>query len=359
MPTTQGMKSGGYYDSHSDAQRAAMDASLPWLVQALLKLPIPPPEGSPLVLLDLGSSEGRNAIQAMHGLVAAIRERTLTPVWVLLCDLPTNDFNHLFTNLFPMGTSAFSEEGVFTAAIAGSAYGLVVPPRSLHVATSFNMIGWLDARPDAPLPRYILPMGPSAPNERASVSEEEREPYRLQAAADLLRFYGARAEELFPGGKLLVQVFGRNDAHSTSDGIYDVLSDALLDLIDDGVLPRELYEELVFPVYFRTVRELIAPVEGDGQFAGSFRVEEADVREVLVPFNAERARTGDVLMWARRYTGFLRAFTEPVLTVAIRDIFAKPEAVEEVYRRVERLLIEDPGRYEFHYISVAALLSRT
>ena len=358
MPTTSGMKPGGYYDTHSDAQRAAIDAFLPWLVEAVAELPIPPPDGAPVILLDLGSSQGRNAIHAMRRLIEALRRRTATPAWVLFNDLPTNDFNRLFSNLFVPGSPAFIEEDVFPAAVAGSAYEPVVPPRSLHVATSFNMIGWLETRPDARLPRYILPMGPSAPGERASVSEAEREPFRLQAAADLRGFYRARAEELVRGGRLLVQVFGRDDVRSTSDGLYDVLSDALLDLIDDGALPRRVYEELVFPVYFRTVQELTAPIETDGDLAGAFRVEKADAREVAVPFNEERERTGDIAAWARRYTGFLRAFTEPVLTAAIPATAAVPETVEEVYRRVERLLIQDPGRYEFRYISVGALLTR-
>jgi hypothetical protein len=357
MPTTSGMKQGGYYDTHSDAQRAAIGAFVPWLVDALAELPIPPAGGPPLVLLDLGSSQGRNAILAMRRLVAALRRRTAAPAWVLFSDLPTNDFNQLFSNLFPPGPPAFTEVGVFPAAIAGSAYKPVVPPRSLHVATSFNMIGWLDARPAARLPSYILPMGPSASSERASVSEAEREPFRLQAAADLRGFYRARAEELVPGGKLLLQVFGRDDVRSASDGIYDVLSDALLDLVVDGVLPRQVYDDLVFPVYFRTVRELTAPVEADGELAGAFRVEQADTREVGVPFNEERERTGDIAAWARGYTGFLRAFTEPVLAVTIPETSAAFGTVEEVYRRVEHLLIQDPMRYEFRYISVGALLT--
>src|SRR3954447_18246982 len=105
-------------------------------------------------------------------------------------------------------------------------------------------------------------MGPAVPSEWASVSEAGREPYRLQAATDLNGFYRARAGELVPGGKLLVQVFGRDGARSTSDGIYDVLSDAPLGLMDEDILPRRVYEQLVFPVYFRTTQELTAPVEG-------------------------------------------------------------------------------------------------
>jgi hypothetical protein len=358
MPSTSGMKRGGYYDSHSDAQRAAMDAFLPWLVEAVTDLPIGPTSESPLTLLDLGSSHGGNAIHAMRLLVKAIRQRTAAPAWVFFNDLPTNDFNQLFLNLFPRGSPALTEEGVFAAAVAGSAFKRLMPARSLHITTTFNMLGWLDARPDARLPRYIQPMGPRAPSARVSVTEAEREPFRQQAVADVRGFYQARAEELVPGGKLLVQVFGRNDVHSTSDGIYDVLSDALLDIIDDGDLPPHVYENLDLPVYFRSLQELIAPIDKDGNLAGLFRIEQADTREIGVPFNEERAQTGDIEAWARNYTGFLRAFSESVVADAIPRTLAVAEIVDKVYRRIERLLIQDPGRYEFHYISLGVLLTR-
>lgn len=39
MPTTTGMKGGGFYDAHSKEQRAALDVFLPWLEQAVLALP--------------------------------------------------------------------------------------------------------------------------------------------------------------------------------------------------------------------------------------------------------------------------------------------------------------------------------
>ena len=57
----------------------------------------------------------------------------------------------------------------------------------------------------------------------------------------MLQFYRARAAELKPGGKLLVQVFGRNDEYDTANGIVDGLSDAMLDMVTDGRLKRDVY----------------------------------------------------------------------------------------------------------------------
>ncbi len=361
MSTTQGMKPGGYYNLHSDAQRAAIDMFLPWLVESVSELPVVKGKGSesPLVILDVGSSQGRNAIHAMGRLVEAVRRHSNAPAWLFFSDLPTNDYNQVFANLFPGGTSAFAEPGVFAGAVAGSAYKPIVPAQTVHIATSFNMVGWYGSLPDARLPHFIQPNGPKHASNRASVSAAEKEPFRVQSEIDLRKFYHARAHELVPGGKLLLQVFGRNDEQSTSDGLYDVLSDALLATVDAGDLPAQYYENLIIPIYCRSAQELTSPLQNDPLLAKAFRIDKVDSREVSVPFNAERARTGDIAAWARRYTGFFRAVTETNVKLAMPDAVDVEQTAEKIYQRMERLLAADPARYEFHYISIATLLTRT
>jgi hypothetical protein len=360
MPTTTGMKGGGYYDAHSKEQRAAMAPFLPWLEEAVSHLPLSSDRQTSLGLLDIGSSEGGNAIYAMNRLIDRLRSVSDLPIRVFFSDLPTNDFNHLFANLFPEGSSALPGADIFPCAIGGTAFGRLVPPLSLHIATTFNTIGFLEKKPTAGLPHYILPMGPGplAPREGVSVTESERAPFRLQAENDLRRFYTARADELISGGKLLVQVFGRDERFSTSYGIYDVLSDAILDCVEEGILPRGFYEELTFPIYFRTIDELVAPIKIDPRLAGAFRVDKTGNSEVPVPFNIMLADTGDEATWARSYTGFLRAFTEAILISALPGNLHNSHIPAKIYERVEQRLAADPARYEFHYISIAALLTR-
>lgn len=194
MPTTTGMKGGGYYNTHSYVQRAALDAFLPWIEDAIADLPLSSDVSLPLGLLDLGSSEGRNAIHAMM-----------------------------------------------------------------------------------------------------RISE---------------------------------------------------------------ILRRRIYEDLIFPVYFRTLEELTAPIEADAELAAAFRIEKKGVREAPALFNLEREKTGDVAVWARSYAGFLRAFTEPILAAAIPAELSQAGIVHEIYRRVEDRLAADPDRYEFHYIALGVLLTR-
>jgi hypothetical protein len=346
------MKGDGYYDENSKEQRAAMDAFLPWLESSIMDMVIPSGLAAEFGIMDVGSSEGANAIYAMQHLIAAVRNRSArVPVRVVFDDLPTNDFNRLFRNLFSDGRLTLTGEGVYPFAVAGSAFGRLVPSQSLHIVTTFNALGYLEKKPERPLPRFILPMdpGPSSPREEVSVTQEEKEPFRLQAAADLHSFYQARAEELASGGKLLVQVFGRKGEVSTSHGIYDVLSDAVLDAVEEGVIPASVYESLVFPIYFRSVEELIAPIKEDGELSTMFRIEKAEAVEVPVPFNMALVESGDVATWAESYMGFLRAFSEPILLPALAHESDGQEISNKIYKKVSERLVAELSRYPFRY----------
>ena len=96
MPATTGMKGAGYYDQHSTAQLSAILALQDWVDDAVANLPLPPPEQS-ITVLDVGSSEGRNADRLMTTIVTGLRRRTDQPLQTIFSDLAGNDFNRLFT----------------------------------------------------------------------------------------------------------------------------------------------------------------------------------------------------------------------------------------------------------------------
>ena len=360
MPSTTGMKGGGYYDANSKEQRSASNEFLPWLEEAIAALPKPDIHQHSWNFLDIGSSEGANAIYTMNRLIEFVRRQSDLPVWALFDDLPTNDFNQMFLNLFPESKPALSATNVYTAAIGGSAFGRLVPPRSLHLATTFNAIGFFETRPAAQLPGFVLAMqpNPGAPREGVAVSQSELIPFQKQAYQDLSHFYTARAEELITGGKLLVQIFGKNETQSTGHGLMDVLSDALLDFVEADMLPHSFYEDFLFPAYYRDIEELTAPIRNEPELSASFQIEHADSRDVPVPFNMAFAKTDDRTTWANRYTNFLRAFTEPVLAATLPEDLPQESTIEKLYQRIEQLLVNDPERYEFHFISIATLLTR-
>jgi hypothetical protein len=352
------MKGAGYYDRHSGAQLSSIGALRDWVRDAVAALPLPDP-ARPVTLLDLGSSEGRNAVRLMRGVVDRLRRRTGQPIQTIYSDLPSNDFNRLFANLEEARREGFFAAGVYPAAVGASFYGPLLPPGTVHLATSFNSIQWLDQLPAVPLPDSVGYRRPHPARTGHATSPEAKAAFTRQAERDLVRFLECRARELVPGGKLLLASPGDTDRARIGDGFLDLLDDACLDLVAAGRLGQGEYERLTLPVYCRTVEELLAPLEGeDSPVGGEFAVDRARALEVATPFLVRYRRDGDVAAYARAYTGFVRAISEPVVCAVLGRTERGGAAVESLYERIRSRLIAQPERYAFRYILVAALLTR-
>jgi hypothetical protein len=351
------MKGAGYYDRHSTAQLSSIQALQDWVDEAVADLPLPDPPQA-VTVLDLGSSEGRNAIQAMRSIVTGLRQRTRQPLQTIYSDLASNNFNQLFANLEEARRAGLFPPGVYPSAVGGSFYGPLLPPGTVHLATCFNAILWLDQLPAVPVPEFVAYRRPQPPRPGFAASPEATVAFTRQAEQDLVRFLECRARELVPGGKLLLASPGDTDQASVGDGVFEVLNDACLDLVAAGRLQREEYERLTMPCYYRTVAELLAPLEReDSPARGAFAVERAEALEVSTPFAVEFHRGGDVAAYAGAYTGFLRAISEPVARAALNQR-EEVATLESLYERVRARLLTEPERYWFRFIQVAVLLTR-
>jgi hypothetical protein len=358
MPATMGMKGAGYYDQNSAAQMSAIRGLTEWVDEAIGNLPLPA-EGQPVTVFDLGSSEGRNAISMMANIVARLRRRTDAPIRTIYSDLASNDFNRLFANLEDAEQAGLFSAEVYAGAVAGSFYGPLVPPGTVHLATSFNAIQWLDRLPAVPMPDSVVYRRPHPSRPGRDVSPAATAAFTRQAAEDLTRFLEFRARELVPGAKLLVAGPGDSEETRMSDGLAALFNDACADLLEDRQLKRQAYERLKIPVYFRTVTELLEPLkQDDSPVRGAFAVERAGAMEVPTPFLVALRRDGDAAAYAEAFTGFLRAFSEPVVRAALDEPEGKVGTVESLYERIRARLCAEPDRYPWRYILVAALLTR-
>jgi hypothetical protein len=352
------MKASGYYDRHSGAQLSSIEVLRDWIDDAVAGLPLPVP-ARPVTVLDLGSSEGRNAVHLMGAIVDGLRRRTAQPIQTIYSDLPSNNFSQLFANLDEARQQGLSRAGVYPSAVAASFYGPLVPPGTVHLATCFNSIQWLDELPRVPLPDSVAYRRPHPGRKGRAASPEAQAAFTRQAERDLVRFLECRARELVPGGKLLLATPGDTDQVHVGDGFVDLLNDACLDLVASGRVERSEFESLTIPAYCRTVEELLAPLESeDSPLGRAFVVDGARDAEVPTPFLVRFRRDGDVAAYARAYTGFLRAISEPVVLAAVGRNERGAAAVESLYDRIHARLSAEPERYAFRYILVAALLTR-
>ena len=79
---------------------------------------------------------------------------------------------------------------------------------------------------------------------------------------------------------------------------------------------------------------------------------------MVVPFNERLALTGDVSTYANEFTEFLRAFTEPMIRMLSVNEPDLNSLIADLYSQVGARLAADPSGYAFHYIQVAALLTK-
>lgn len=354
MPILPGMKAGGYYDLHSSYQRVTVESFAPWIDQAVTGMVLPNEEHL-FTVADYGCSEGGNSILAVSRVMEAFRRRRPEQsACGIHSDLPTNNFNRVFANLHdPQHSNYLHERGtrrphVWSLTAGASFYGPVLPPCSVHVALSFTAVVWMDRVPEIPTPDFISYM---------KGSPAVQEAFARQAALDLATFYRHRARELAPGGKLLVIAPGSDGTLRCGDGPFNLLNDAGLDMVADGRFDRDRWERFAIPNYFRTVDEMVAPLQhAEGPGAETFVIDRAEFLELPVPFRDRFEQTGDARAYGVEYVGFLRAFSEPVLSAGLA---AEARAMDAYYDRAVERLVAEPERYRLRNLETAVLLTRT
>jgi hypothetical protein len=103
-------------------------------------------------MADLGCSSGTNALGMVEDVVRSVGKACCgcgspPPEFsVLLNDLPTNDFNTVFSRV-PEFTAKLKADApspmIFVSGVPGSFYGRLFPSRSVHLACSFASLHWL------------------------------------------------------------------------------------------------------------------------------------------------------------------------------------------------------------------------
>jgi hypothetical protein len=160
--------------------------------------------------------------------------------------------------------------------------------------------------------------------------------FARQAAEDWRDFLLHRADELKPGGRLVVLSMATSD-----DGdfgyrlVVDALIGALMDLAGEGEVSAAEIERMAVPTYGRTRVEFTAPFAGSGTIAGlALASIEIFLGEDHIYEDYERDR--DAGAFGRRWAAFVRASTFPTLAQALDG--GGEERVERFYDLLEARL---------------------
>ena len=323
------MEGHGAYNRSSRVQAAGSSPAIPLLEKAAreVQLPLPP---EPVVLVDYGSSEGRNSLGPVGAAIRVLRDRigSARAVSVVHTDLPGNDFTALFQILASDPDSYLeADPAVFPCAVGRSFYGQILPSSSVTLGWSSWAVQWLSRVPG---------LIPDQVQVAYSQDAAARAAFYEQAAEDWRSFLVHRAAELRPGGRLVVLSMARDDHgdfgyRPAVAAIYG----ALLDLVDDGFVSEEEARRMVIPTVGRSRQDFMAPFVGSGSFEG-LTLEEIDVfygeDRIWIEFQSHH----DAARYSARWAAFSRASVCPTLAASLND---KEVRAAEFIDRMEARMI--------------------
>jgi hypothetical protein len=331
----------GDYDAHSQYQRAVADTGSQRIRDCVGAVPVG--GTAPFVVADYGCATGANSSSAMQTAVDAVRAEGHRVVVALHNDLPTNDWNRLFANV-----SATPDEDVLHLASAVSFFRPAAPAGSVHLGMSFSAAHWLRDQPDVSVPDgcYFCEATGAARAELAKLAD-----------ADWTTFLRARAADLAPGGRLLVQMVGTDDAGDvTARRLLRAVCETADGMVDDGLVDRTALRRYLLPVYARTVEEARRPVARSDV---PFTEVECRTDPVANPYLQRWRSDHDAGRYATDYAAFVRGFTESSLRA---HLFAgAPDvdrAVDELFRRLAARFRADPERDRFEDWTLTVVLAR-
>jgi hypothetical protein len=272
-----------------------------------------------------------------------MRVRTAAPIMVVHTDLSTNDFTTLFRTVEESAASYVAgQRDVYPFAAGRSLYGSVFPDGMLALGWTAITVHWLSAMPVV-VPDQIyanLTHGPA------------REALKAQSRRDWEAFLAERARELRPGGQVVV-VGGasRSDGTSGAEGLFEMATAQLREMVAAGRLRRGELERIFYPTWNRTLEEFLAPFAA-GPFAGALTV--AEHLEHVTSDAAtypQYERDGDAAAFAEANVPFVKAVTAPAVFRWLepdRSDAERTRIADGFYDGLKRRIAADPARATCH-----------
>jgi hypothetical protein len=346
------MEGKGFYNRHSRPQRGAVAFGLPLLEHAVGAVPLPDP-GMVLQVADYGVAGGNNSMEPMRTIIDGARHRSSEDlaVSVFHTDLPTNDFDTLFTLLASPDSYLQGTSNVFAYAGGKSFYERLFPDSHIHIGWNAIAIHWLSRVP-ATIPDHIW-------SNRAAGTVKEA--FARQSEGDWQAFLNHRSHELRPGGRLVVLGGASDDeGNSGAEGLMDMANAALQEMVDGGTLRSSEYERMVIPTYNRTLKEFEAPFSTDQE---DIPLELESSSEVVLPdpFWPEYEQSGDAQAFAADYVEFFRAAYGPSLFGEL-DADRTPQEHEQIadafYDSLRKKVAADPATAACNWHVVLLLIAK-
>jgi hypothetical protein len=331
------MEGGGSYNRFAKVPAGGGQLALPFLEEAARNVAVEPRE-SPLVIADYGSSQGKNSLAPMREAITALRKRVgrSRPISVVHIDQAANDFNTLFGVLHSDPERyTVDDPNVFPSAIGRSFYETVFPKGHVHLGWSSYAAVWLSRIPMA-IPDHFVALA-STGEVQAAFDRQGKEDWKF--------FLSLRADELRPGGRLVVVLPGLNDdGEAGFEPLFAHANEVLAEMVFASSITREERARMVLGAYPRRRSQLLAPFSSGNHYRG-LTVEHCELSPLRDAAWHDYERDGDPEVLVKRHVGFFRSIFVPSLAMALEDARRSQSFADELEQRLSRRLAERPRPY--------------
>ena len=304
------MEAHGSYNRNSRVQAAGLLPAVQLFEHAAARAALAlDPE--PILIADYGSSAGHNSLAPVRQAIQTLRKRTgrERAISVVHTDLPSNDFSGLFELLDTNPESYLTgDPQVFVSAVGRSFYRPLLPLGSVTLGWSSWAVQWLSQIP-----------GVIGDHVQVACSQNTaaRQAFASTAAADWEAFLTCRADELRPGGRLVVLTMALDEEGNFGYGpLLDAMYDGLKALVAEGLISPEELRRMVIPTIGRSCADLSAPFQATGTFAG-LSIEHLEVFSAEDRIWAEFEADSDARAFGAKWAAFPRASVFPTLASSL------------------------------------------
>jgi salicylate 1-O-methyltransferase len=340
------MQSGGVYDHHSDYQLSGAISQVD-LIESTAGDLVPDDERRGIAIADYGCAQGRVTNLLIRRAVERIRVGYPgLPLSVFHNDLLGNDWATFLAHLRAEDSYLSVAGGPITPLVSATSFYEPVTPRHIvDLGLSFAAAQWLAAP------------GPTDGGSAVYFDQLEAAPRQAmaeQAHADWTRFLRLRAHELARGGRLVINLMAIPEGgKAAGHDAWGYVRAVCVDMASEGLIDGNRLETYVIPIYERTADEVRRPFAG--ALGDELELLEQQIGLVENPYVAAYRKDRDAAAFARDFTAFFRAFSEPSLE---QGLAAAGPTLEELYRRVESRIATDADTFDFQVNALTAMIAR-
>ena len=355
------MSEGGLYSLATRGAKDVIDIATPQVLAAIDAMNITA-NTSRFAMADTGCADAGTSLDMIRHVIGKLQ--SINPdiqTTVVYADQPANDFNALVSIVH--GRTQFETWlGQFNNTyplVSGSSFYLqAVPDSTLDFIFSATAMHWLSNRP-CHISDHVHMVGATG---------KEAQAFAAQGQKDWQQILTCRANELKPGGKMVLVNFCRDEqgrylGNTGGVNMFDTFNTIWKEFVSEGRVNESEYKSMTLPQYYHTPEEFSAPLV-DNQSAcyqAGLRLDSIRTAVVECPFAAQFKLDQDLKAFADGLIPTVRSWNQSIFASGLdqgRSKSERQQIIEDYYGRYHQKVMQNPEGHGMDYVHAYMTLSK-